>query len=713
MPRLQIILAIHNHQPVGNFGHVFAEAYDRCYRPFLDAIAAHPNVRFALHYTGPLLEWILENRPAMLADLRDLAARGQIELLGGGFYEPMLAVLPDRDARGQIARMAQFCDGHFGQRPAGMWLAERVWDPDLPRVIAPTGMRFTLLDDSHFFAAGLPAQRLWGHYVTEKAGVPIAIFPIDKGLRYAIPFKPIPDLARELEETARSVPAGAPLPCLTYGDDGEKFGVWPGTADWVYGHGWLEGFLRLLEDRGDLVGTVLPSRALEAPAAGRVYLPTASYEEMGEWAMPPESIHRYGELVEKLKRENVYERYRAFVRGGIWQAFFAKYPESNHIHKRMLAASTRVEEAEERGADVTDARTHLYRSQCNCAYWHGLFGGLYLNTLRHALTSNVLRVEALLDRDEHGERDVLSAERVDFDADMREEILVRNRKLVAAIDPDDGGGLVELSNLAAAYCVTDVLARREEGYHDKLRAMAGAGPSGGPSGGGPASIHDLALAKEPGLERWLVVDGYRRASFLDRFHAPGFTPPEIAPGGEGDLGGFVATRYRLAALEADAGAASVTLVAQGPVGDLPVALEKRFSFTRAEARMGVAYRIENRATRPLSALFSPELNLTLLGGDDPDRFYVLPDGATPRLVHRGALPAMTRLRLTERWARFHLDIEAGRPFTAWVYPVETISQSEGGFERTYQGSCLLLRTPIEIAPGASLDLSFSVGFTPA
>jgi len=100
---LQLLFAVHNHQPDGNFGHVFQQAYDDCYRPLLDALAASPQLKAALHHTGPLLEWIERERPDYFEVMRQLVARGQVELLGGGFYEPMLAVLPERDARGQIA----------------------------------------------------------------------------------------------------------------------------------------------------------------------------------------------------------------------------------------------------------------------------------------------------------------------------------------------------------------------------------------------------------------------------------------------------------------------------------------------------------------------------------------------------------------------------------------------------------------------------------
>src|SRR4051812_42209891 len=111
---LTLLFAIHNHQPDGNFGHVFEAAYRDCYGPLVEALLEAEHVKVALHHTGALFEWIERERPEYFDRLRILVARGQAELLGGGFYEPMLAVLPERDARGQIAMMTEYLERHFG-----------------------------------------------------------------------------------------------------------------------------------------------------------------------------------------------------------------------------------------------------------------------------------------------------------------------------------------------------------------------------------------------------------------------------------------------------------------------------------------------------------------------------------------------------------------------------------------------------------------------
>src|ERR1044071_8102156 len=94
------------------------------------ALERHPGVSLSLHYSGPLLDWIRTNRPEFFERLGALVDRGQIEILGGGYYEPVLASLPQRDRVGQLRRMADELEALFGRRPVGAGLAERGWEAD-------------------------------------------------------------------------------------------------------------------------------------------------------------------------------------------------------------------------------------------------------------------------------------------------------------------------------------------------------------------------------------------------------------------------------------------------------------------------------------------------------------------------------------------------------------------------------------------------------
>src|SRR5260370_24759904 len=147
--KFHLTLLIHAHQPCGNFQHVLEKAYASCYLPFLEHLEEHPGVRLGLHYSGPLLSWIEEHRPEYFARLKKLAESGRVELVGGGFYEPVLVSIPAEDQREQITRLAAYIEKHFGRPPSGAWLAQPVWEPHLPDPLAPSHVAYPLADDMH------------------------------------------------------------------------------------------------------------------------------------------------------------------------------------------------------------------------------------------------------------------------------------------------------------------------------------------------------------------------------------------------------------------------------------------------------------------------------------------------------------------------------------------------------------------------------------
>src|SRR6202521_3448048 len=150
--KFHLTLLIHAHQPCGNFEHVLEKSYDTSYLPFIEHLEKHPGVRLGLHYSGPLLTWIEEHRPEYFVRLEKLVQGGQVELVGGGFYEPILVSIPPEGQREQMIRLAAYLDKHFGRLPSGLWLAERVRYPQLPTAVAAATSAYTLVDDLNFLS---------------------------------------------------------------------------------------------------------------------------------------------------------------------------------------------------------------------------------------------------------------------------------------------------------------------------------------------------------------------------------------------------------------------------------------------------------------------------------------------------------------------------------------------------------------------------------
>src|ERR1051325_369212 len=178
----------HNHQPLGNFDYVIEEAYEKSYLPFFELAEKYP-VCFATHFTGILLEWLEAKHPEHIAKLRGMVDRGQLEIVSGGFFEPILSVIPYHDQQAQVKMLTSKTEQLFGTHATGMWLAERVWEQPLASSLHEAGIRYVLLDDTHFLHAGLEESDLNGYYLTEDRGKTLAVFPISKSLRYTIPFQ--------------------------------------------------------------------------------------------------------------------------------------------------------------------------------------------------------------------------------------------------------------------------------------------------------------------------------------------------------------------------------------------------------------------------------------------------------------------------------------------------------------------------------------------
>ncbi len=499
-PPLRFCIGLHLHQPVGNVEHVFADHLRDVYRPLLSALMEGEAFPVAMHLSGPLLEWLDAHAPEFVDEIGRHASAGRLELLAAGHDEPILAVLPRDDRLEQIARHRSWLHTRFGVDARGLWLTERVWEPNLAEDLAEAGIRFVVVDDRHFIATGIPRERLHTHWVTESGGKRLGVFPIDERLRYLIPFRPPEELASYLRALRA---AGQPLAILA--DDGEKFGGWPGTKQWVYEDGWMEGFLgtlRMLRDQGEVQLSRFDDAMTAVTAGGLAYLPSASYREMEGWALPPEPARALLRLEREWGEARLAGIEGGLLRGGHWRHFLAKYPESNRMHKLMLALSSLCRE---RG-DPPEARRAIGRAQCNDAYWHGVFGGLYLPFLRAALWEQLAIAESLL-RAGQG----LMIEALDFDADGRHELWVHSSAWSVLIAPARGGAIEFMIDLTRHENVVNVMTRHREAYHEPLDVQSEAETAHAPEGGAP-SIHDL----ESELRERPATDQEARALFVDR-----------------------------------------------------------------------------------------------------------------------------------------------------------------------------------------------------
>jgi len=702
LSKFRLLLLIHAHQPIGNFDNVFENSYQKSYLPFVKAVERHPGIRIGLHISGPLLEWLDENHADYFALLRQLVDKGQIEMIGSGFYEPILISIPPEDRIEQIRKMSDYLEKQFGRRPGGAWLTERVWEPQLPWTLSAAGVEYTLVDDVHFLGAGFELADLFGYYLTEELNQVVKVIPGLKRLRYLVPFGRVDESIEFLRRAAQAHPGGM----AAMGDDCEKFGVWPETFDHCYVHGWLDQWFSAIEKSSDWMETGLPGDLMAAyQPLGRADLPAASYTELAEWALPTPARKRFHALLQEFtNRADVL----VFLRGSFWRTFLTKYTEANLLHKKMLNVSAKYRKlAKEvrRGLPlrraVEQAGVHLLRSQCNDAYWHGVFGGLYAPHLRAALWRELVIAEKLTDAADHGVPSYAEVFTLDFDADGREEVYHISESYAALTKPWDGGTMEALDFRVSDVTLINSIQRRPEAYHDKLRE-AGAvmrQPTA------VASIHDTTRVKEAGLDRFLRYDRWGRHAFRLMLFPTWKKCEDYAELKLEESPAFAGGEYAVAAgtperLEMLFQAPFTMRPALKPPEGKVLHASKTFLFSRTGKGFEIACHLalSNHTGEPLRLNAGLEMVFNLLAPNEADRYFEW-NGTRQPLRWTGSVPG-GELKVVDEWQNVSISMTAANAREFWVAPIETVTESEEGFERVYQGSQILPVWPLELPLGA-------------
>lgn len=679
---VRLCLVLHNHQPVGNFDGVIEQAYQDSYLPFLDVFEDYDALKISLHTSGPLMLWLVQNHPQYVQRLKTLVAAGRVEILGGPFYEPILSMLPSRDRIGQIRAYSKYLNELFDTNVRGMWMPERVWESSLTSDIYKAGIAYTVLDDFHFKAAGWSEDQLMGSYLTEEDGRLLRIFPGSELLRYLLPFAP----PHETIDYARQVAQNHPGATLVFGDDGEKFGTWPDTKAHVYDRGWLRAFFDLLVENQQWLHTrTLDQATREQPPLGKVYLPDCSYREMTEWALPTERQELHTDLVNELHQHPRWEEISQFFRGGNWRNFKVRYTETNEMYTRMMQVSRRLEAARRTSGDgelLGEIEDHLYRGQCNCTYWHGAFGGIYLPHLRNAIFSELIAADNKLDYLEYGRKNWVEAVSEDFNFDLRPEVRLANEQLIAYVAPAQGGMMYELDVRSIRHNLLATMQRRPEAYHSKVRQ------GNVDSEGNVASIHDRVVFKQAGLDERLQYDQFPRKSFLEHFYDNDVSRETVAAGTALERGDFVAQPFE-AKLRRAASKVQLQLSRDGNAWGIPIRLTKAITVEAGQSTLQLVYLLEG-LPRNRQLHLALEWNFAGMPSGADDRYFY--DANAQSLGHLGTqldLHDTQHLGLIDQWQGLDVLIGLSRPAGLWTFPIETVSQSEAGFELVHQSVCVM------------------------
>ncbi|MBY8988620.1 MAG: DUF1925 domain-containing protein, partial [Candidatus Lokiarchaeota archaeon] len=242
------------------------------------------------------------------------------------------------------------------------------------------------------------------------------------------------------------------------------------------------------------------------PAKSLIYLPTASYDKMEEWVLPTKERKIFEKIRKELKEDPKKRQEYLFLKGGFWRYYLVKYPESNNMHKKMLHVREKLIQIEKQAnqfvdeerkqhflVNITEAWNEIYKSQCNDSYWHGLFGGVYLQFLRFSVYAHLINAEKIIDQLNANlnseENKYVSITLLDFNKNSRMDVIIESGLLNLYINPSDGGTIFELDYKPKSYNLLNTLTRWPEAYHDN----------------------------EDNDEEEIMVDRYKRSMFRLRF----------------------------------------------------------------------------------------------------------------------------------------------------------------------------------------------------
>ncbi len=659
MNRLALIIGTHNHLPLGQPEAITEAVYQRALRPFLSTLYAFPEVPAALHYSGLLLEWLEDRHPELVMLIAEMVGRRQVEIVGGGYYDPILPMIPANDRLGQLEKMTTHLRVRFGTRPRGCWLAEQVWDPSLASTLRTGGMEYTFLDETQFDLAGAVGPDLLHACVAEDQGKHVAVIPVQTRLvTRAAAMRPA-DLVAELARIAES---GGPSTVVALVGDGSRTG--PPFAS----NGGLEELLGLVRKNAAWLEPVTPSAHLrDSPPFSRLYLPNCSSQLMAEWSLDPDRRKAWREARDAAEREQLPP-----PPGGYFRQFFVRYPESGLMYAKMMHTHVLVNQLRGDRYRKRAAQNELWKGQSHHAYWFGGSAGLHANAQRKAVYRSLIEAEKIIRATEIFAPSIIG---VDFDADNGTEYLYQGSELNAYLHAR-GGALFELDFLPSAWNYLDTLVSRERDRRDAGRLP--------------------------------------RHAFIDHFLDDACGLADFAAG-ETDSAVFGRTVWQTAELNRTL--PEVLLRVTGPVRaggrEATVCIDKRYFFRPRS--IDVYYRVAVGGEGGIRTRLGVEINVSLASRSPGDgRLFLIGEDASTEIgTDAREIESATGLLLRDVPNGVSITLSSAAPFRCWSLPVETAPELPSAGEPEYQCQCLVPMWDLDLGPGTSWENHLSIGFEKA
>jgi 4-alpha-glucanotransferase len=744
MRAITLVPVFHDSQAPGRSAAALDAFVAEAWGPLIDALFAAPRVRCGLVLSGALARHLADHAPERFARMRELSARGQVEIIGGTANGAALHLVPERDAVGQLRQHQRWLRTRLGVPVRGVWPTLSAWDPAVPRIVARAGGAYTFVDAGLVAAGGaMPAAGGW--LVTERLGATMATVPLDHALGDRLPFVDPDALVAGLRGRCD---AGRRVLCVPISV--EALGRSDEARDWCFGGAspWVPGLFTALVQHAAWLKTAVPWQLVDrTPAAGRAW-PASGTPGAGAADMLPDAAARTWVQVQRALVDDpspALAGLAPYLHGPPLEAALSRYDVAARLHRAGLRASMAVatlrreaQAASRPAGPVEAAAARLAEGQAALGLDPRLGGGLREPGVRHAAFSAL--VDAELHALAQSTRGPPAVENVDAGPDGHPEVVLRRDGVRLIVRPGVGGAISELA-LEGVGNFVNTLARTPEHWHAELgedTAMpilvdepADAAPSAPPPledydedeptdfgqvGGADATPSPNGVRMEtPRIDRdacLRAADAVPRLLLQDRLLGETTTLDALARGQHEEQGDLALAPYRLERAQAEADGSLVVLmgrdgrVRQGLEEDRLLGVLKRVSLGAAFRRVDARWDLQNRSKTPIQSTFSAELNLCLDGGLGPDRLLHVAGLDPVRLdtafVARGANSAQVI------FGSANVQIRTPDIATLYHYPLYVPGRRGGRVVPTYQGLCLHVAWPLSLWGGERVSFSLSL-----
>ncbi len=662
MESIQFIFGTYNAQAPGTAAADLERVYQRAYKPFLSLLSDFPHLPVVLHYSGVLLEWIEEKHPEFTTLLGEMVQRKQAELLGGGYYDPILTLIPDADKLGQLEKLNTYLRSTFGTRPRGSWLTQRIWEPSLARILKNSGSDYTFLDDSYFHIAGVSKDECFYPHLTEDQGKLLAVFPLCIRLQQMVPVRRPETLIETLKSSADTEGRRVVVLLLP----GETLGSEGGSYEALYTKGWMRTFFELLVSNREWL-KLLTARMYSRKNAvtGRIYFPSLENKEMMSWVLPREQQKVFRDCAGRM---HSFPESEIYLRGGFFRQFLTKYPEVNLLYSRLIYTHILINQLRGDKYAKKAARKELWKGENHAPFWHGRFGGVYQNSLRKSAYRSFIEAERICRSTAQPIRSIIAT---DFDMDGAPEYLFQGATLNAFVHRC-GASLFALDYIPAAWNYLDTMARWPEAYHKRKRDGC---------------------------------DWYPRRGFVDHFFNPDTDLERFDRMEKFERGDFVDQPFELVELKREHKELILKRIGRLRIKkrDYPFSVQKKYVFKESSLSLHVT--LKNLSKEKLDIYYGTELNIALAAMDGV-RLAGIEKSKDRRNLGPGKTTALSlaSIQINDTVNGVTLTLETDKTFDLWSLPVAT-TQPETNL---YQSSCFVPRWEFELAADQEWEVQITL-----